>query len=219
MRNKIANYFWGLAFIGAGFLLLGNIMEWWDFNLFFNGWWTLFIIIPCLVSMFQYGINTGSVIGLCVGVVLFLSANDIVSSKIMLPVILIGVGISIVLPSLFGKSIPKDVTFNDNGGRYQAIFTNYEMRWPDEVFNGASANIVFGGMELDLRDAIIDHDVIIKCNCAFGGLDIFVPDNVKVQVGGSHIFGGVENKSRQPGGDAPIVYVDINCAFGGADIK
>lgn len=219
MRNKIGNYFWGLAFIVAGFLVLGNIMEWWDFNLFFTGWWTLFIIIPCAISLFQYGVNTGSVIGLCVGVVLFLSANNIVSSKIMFPVILIGVGLSILLPSLFGNSVPNDIPFDDKEARYNAAFTSFEMRWPNEKFNGASANVLFGGMDLDLRDAIIEQDVIIKGNCFFGGIDIFVPDNVNVKISGSHAFGGVENKARILGQDVPTVHIDINCFFAGADIK
>ena len=58
MRNKLSNGFLGLAFVAIGCALLGNIFFDWNFTIFFDGWWTLFIIIPCVYSMLRTGINS-----------------------------------------------------------------------------------------------------------------------------------------------------------------
>ena len=37
-------------------------------DIFFDGWWTLFIIIPCFIGLFNDRDRTGNLIGLVVGV-------------------------------------------------------------------------------------------------------------------------------------------------------
>lgn len=66
MRKNVANILWGLFFIGIGVGLIGNVLGFWDFSVFFKGWWTLFIIIPALVSMVQSGIRLGNLIVLAI---------------------------------------------------------------------------------------------------------------------------------------------------------
>ena len=73
-------------------------------------------------------------------------------------------------------------------------------------------------MECDLRKAIIENDCAIQVTAVFGGIDIMVPDNVNVKVNSNSIFGGVSNKtSANP--NAPTLYINATCMFGGADIK
>ena len=76
MKNKLSNAVWGICFIVAGLGLCGDILGLWNFNLFFPGWWTLFIIIPCLVALIQQGPSTGNCIGLAIGVLLLLSRPE-----------------------------------------------------------------------------------------------------------------------------------------------
>ncbi len=68
MRNKISNVLFGLAFVIAGIGFAGNAFDLWDFSLFFDGWWTLFIIVPCLVALFRNGFSPVPIIGVIVGV-------------------------------------------------------------------------------------------------------------------------------------------------------
>lgn len=60
MKKKLTNILWGLFFIIIGVGFAGNALGIWDFNLFFPGWWTLLIIIPCFISMIQSGFGVGS---------------------------------------------------------------------------------------------------------------------------------------------------------------
>ena len=96
MKITPSNFIWGLIFIILGVGFGGDAMGLWDFNLFFSGWWTLFIIIPCAVSIFQNGIGTGNVVGLIIGLLLLLGQQDIldfdVVGKLIVPLVFVLIG-------------------------------------------------------------------------------------------------------------------------------
>ena len=50
---KKSNLFWGVILIVIGILFLGRNMEWWDFSIFFRGWWTLFLIVPSIIALIK----------------------------------------------------------------------------------------------------------------------------------------------------------------------
>lgn len=85
-----------MIIFGAYFLLYKfNLVP---FNLFQqDGWWTLFLIIPAVISMSRQGITTGNVILLVLGVVLFLRERDFDFNGYLLPAALIVLGISLFL--------------------------------------------------------------------------------------------------------------------------
>ena len=60
-----------------------------------------------------------------------------------------------------------------------------------EEFKGKNLDAIFGGIDLDLRGAKITSDVVINASAVFGGIDIIVPENVKVKIKSNAIFGGV----------------------------
>ena len=47
-KKTVSSIFWGVLIIALGVILGGNVMGIWDFDVFFPGWWTMFIILPCL---------------------------------------------------------------------------------------------------------------------------------------------------------------------------
>jgi hypothetical protein len=56
----------------------------------------------------------------------------------------------------------------------------------------------------------------------FGGIDILVPDDWRIGVRSTPIFGGVEDKrdhSRPVAADAPTLHIDAVTLFGGVEIK
>jgi hypothetical protein len=60
----------------------------------------------------------------------------------------------------------------------------------------------------------------VKVFCLFGGIDIFVPENVKVVSKAFCIFGGIDNKAPSTDYiDAPKIYVEGLVLFGALDIK
>ena len=51
--KSFKNIIWGLILITIGVIWGLNALEITKINIFFDGWWTLFIIIPCLANLFK----------------------------------------------------------------------------------------------------------------------------------------------------------------------
>ena len=230
MRNKLGNIIWGLIFIIIGVGYAGAAMKLWDFTIFFPGWWTLFIIIPCLVSIIQSGVNIGSITGLIIGIML-LAAHyirfDINFWKLIIPTILIALGLKIILQGVRRKPIDAgpgvyiegQENYSSAGRKsYTAVFSSNNIKVTDR-FTGADLNAVFGGISLDLRDAVIDGNVEITATAVFGGIDIYIPNGVQVKVNNIPIFGGVGNRHRYESSNGYIIYLNSTTMFGGIDIK
>jgi hypothetical protein len=81
---------------------------------------------------------------------------------------------------------------------------------------------VFGGAELDLRDAVLPgREITMHVTCVFGGAEIIVPPEMRVVDTGSAIFGGREiaGDSEETGPDSPVLRLTGNCVFGGIEVS
>lgn len=224
--KKLSNVLWGILLVAAGVILALNVFDITDINIFFDGWWTLFIIIPCTVGLFTEREKTGNIIGIFIGVFLLLCCQDILSFsifwKLLFPAAVVVIGLKMVFSGLFGNKaneIMKNMRLEGKEPKVGcAVFSGCDMNYDCEAFEGAELTAVFGGVECDLRNAIIDKDCAIRVSAIFGGIDILVPDNVNVKVSSNSIFGGVSNKTavRQ---NAPTIYISGTCMFGGVEIK
>ena len=73
---------------------------------------------------------------------------------------------------------------------------------------------------MDLSNANIEKDIVIQTLSIFGGIDIYVPNNVKVKIKSLPFFGNVEDKTKKNNTEKEItIYVDAICIFGGVEIK
>ncbi|WP_280688043.1 DUF1707 domain-containing protein [Kitasatospora sp. GAS204B] len=92
-------------------------------------------------------------------------------------------------------------------------------RW--RVGSHIRATAVFGGVELDLTDAVFESpEVLIEVSAVFGGVSIRVPENVTLVGSGVGIFGGFEVREQTaPDPYAPVVRVKGAAVFGGCDAK
>ena len=205
---KKDNIIIGIFLVIIGTVIFGNQNNIWDIDLFFKGWWTLFIIVPSIIAIFQKEYITGS-IGLTIGSLMFLSANDIIEFVSIWPIFIILIGLVLIFKS---GNIKETIAKSS----YIAIFSGNDSKVSGE-FNGTSITAIFGGVELNLKNSEIKNDVTINALCLFGGIDLIVPDNVIVKVKGFPIFGAIENKVNQNEGN--IVYINANCIFGGITIK
>lgn len=69
--KKIENTVIGLILIIIGVIIGLNAFHITNIDLFFDGWWTLFIIVPCFFGLFKDQDKTGNIIGLIVGIYFF----------------------------------------------------------------------------------------------------------------------------------------------------
>ena len=227
MKN-FGNVLWGIVLIVIGLILGGNALGITNINIFFEGWWTLFIIIPCFIGLFKDNEKTASLIGLLVGVALLLGCQNIISFdliwKLAFPTILVVLGLSMIFKDALGGKVNdeiKKLNQKRNGeNSYCSTFAGQNINFNEEKFTGADLTAVFGGVKYDLRDAIIESDVVINASSTFGGIEIYVPANVKVKTKSTSIFGGVENKTNtQEGENSHTIYVNGTALFGGIEVK
>lgn len=100
ISRRTKNVIMGFVLIGIGIGYLGTEMELWEFTLFFSGWWTMFLIIPSLLGMLEYGISFPNVCSLLFGGYFLAQANQWIDFTMTFPifmaVICIGIGVRLL---------------------------------------------------------------------------------------------------------------------------
>ena len=227
MKN-LKNIMWGLVLITIGTILGTNTLKITNIDIFFDGWWTLLIIVPTFIGLCTERDKKTNLIFLIIGILLLLAARDILDFKILikmiLPIILIIIGLYMIFRNMFNKKMNQQIKKLNNklssNERYVSTFSEQNISLDDEIFKGTNLNATFGGIKLDLRKAIIKEDVVINVSATFGGIDIYIPDNVKIKIKSNSIFGGVSNRKKDDKNESKYtIYINASCVFGGVEIK
>ncbi|MEE1784081.1 DUF1707 domain-containing protein [Streptomyces sp. SP17BM10] len=102
-----------------------------------------------------------------------------------------------------------------------AIFGGSSRKGRWRVGSHLKAVAVFGGVEIDLSDAVFESpEVVIDVLALFGGVEVRVPENVSLHGGGVGIFGGFDVKEQTAADPyAPVVRIRGTAVFGGCDAK
>ena len=226
--KKISNVVWGVILVAVGALLALKAVNIIDFEILFDGWWTLFIIVPCTVGLFTERDKMGNLIGLCIGLGLLLACRDVLSFgmlwKLIVPAIVVIIGFKMIFGSFRKRESEKikqriSETVGDCAA-YCSTFSGQDINFDGQEFHGVELTAIFGGIECDLTRAIITEDAVIQLTAIFGGVDIALPPNVNVKLTSNSIFGGVSLKGYKDfDPNLPTIYITGNCVFGGADIK
>ncbi len=228
--KKAKPIIWGIAIIALGVIFGSNAIGLFNLNVFFDGWWTLFIIVPSVISLITEKEKIASLGFIAVGVILLLAAQNVfsydVAWKACLAIFLILIGLSLIIKTVFHSKNDKEVAKkvedlkNDKTMDSQtAIFSGSDRIYNDEVFSGSNLVAVFGGVDLDLRKAKFEKDTVIKAFCLFGGIDIKVPEDVQIKIKSGFIFGGIsDDRKGDESKGKHIIYLDAAGGFGGISI-
>lgn len=141
------------------------------------------------------------------------------------PMILVGAGIFVIVKSLNKhRGIRPNQKVSDDMVSGSAIFSSFKRRMVSQAFQGGDLTSIFGGFEVDLRQAAIQGeparlDVFIM----FGGGELKVPDDWRVDVQASAIFGGIEDKTYSQGQalreGQPRLVITGMALFGGLEVR
>ena len=89
-----------------------------------------------------------------------------------------------------------------------------------ETFHGARLDAFCGGIRMDLREAVITEDEEIDVHTFCGGIELFVPTTVNVEVKSQSFIGGVGNyATHATDPNAPTIHIIASNFLGGMDIK
>jgi hypothetical protein len=116
-----------------------------------------------------------------------------------------------------------EVATADSARPIIAIFGGASRKGAWRVPPASTVVTVFGGADIDLRDATLPaREITIKAFSVFGGMSITVPPEMHVIDSGIAIFGGRDvsgesAESVRP--DAPVLHLTGFCLFGGIGVQ
>ena len=225
MKN-LSRVLWGIVLIFIGVIWGLNRTGVADINIFFDGWWTLFIIVPSAISFFEKGNNkVSSLIFLIIGVLLLLAAQGLFEFEILWEILLPAIVVLIGLSLIFGNKVDFNVKEktkcldSEDTENIFAAFGEQNVTKSGEKFEKANLNAIFGSVKLDLREAKLEKETVIGAWAIFGGIEILVPKDCIVKVKGTPIFGGISNERKNNEDAKKIIYIEGYAVFGGIEIK
>lgn len=229
-----------LIAVGLGFLL--EQFEIITFSEAFRTYWPSILILIGLSGLFnRKSSKFGNLLLIVFGALMQIDRMNLVNInvyRLFLPIILIFGGLQIIFSRKnivvdtnnsfnanvksdyknkeFSKNATMDKTINEF-----VLLSGIDINNYSQEFRGGSATAIMGGIVIDLRNAkLYNNQAIIDANSIMGGIEIFVPDNWRVEVSGTPILGGWSNKTK-PNTDpnAPVLKVKCFVMFGGVDVK
>ena len=211
--KKANGVFIGLLFIIVGLLYACSALDFFDFTIFFPGWWTLFIIVPCVYALTRKNEEkTGPAIGLVIGLCFLINAQDfdfhIDFFPAALAVLCIVIGWKLIVPQKKKEHKQKGVEFTystENGPKVNVTTGSDGMEDTSFGNTSANSNTYTGGNGYINVTAILGGKDIRVDNECFTGADICV------------VMGAVD-LNLQNAIISEDVYVNVSAVMGGVDI-
>jgi predicted membrane protein len=216
----------GVAIIVAGLVLtldnLGLIEAHTIFKL-----WPLVLVVMGIAKLRQEGGGGGMggwflVLGGCF-LLLFTFARGHVAEALA-PMLVVAVGILIVTKALKQhRGIPPELARSEDFLQGTAIFGGFKRRVLTQVFKGGELTAIFGGYEVDLRQAALDSgQARIDVFVMFGGGEIRVPDGWEISNRATAMFGALNDSTHHgpsPTEGRPRLVITGLILFGGTEVK
>jgi len=214
--------------IGAIFLLnnLGivNAGQFWQF-------WPLLLIFAGLVKLKDPSARFWGGMLLLFGALLQLNQLGLVhfSWGALWPLVLIAAGAMAMWSALQARKLTDGLNIENADPRTtlseNAVFGGVQKRLNGKEFRGGQLQALFGGIEIDLRDAeIAENEAVLYVNAIFGGIELRVPETWFVAARGQGVFGGFTDSTRYTGPGDPdkpkkTLIVQGMAVFGGVEIR
>ena len=225
-KNFLVRAFFGITIAAlGGVLLLRNleIIKFDSWNVFWGTVWAVGLILAGLttiISSRKMLTRAWGLLLMAAGVSIGLNAYGIIDVsiwKIFWPVMLIAIGLTVSVGSGCCKRSKKSAA-DGSGSEKIAIFYGEESRVKGD-YTGGSVTAIFGGVDLDLRQAEIKDGAVIDIFTFCGGVNINMPDDVIVKNEIHGILGGSEDKTVSKSSAKKTIYLRGECVLGGLEVK
>lgn len=225
-KNFLVRAFFGVTIAAlGGVLLLRNleIIKFDSWHLFWGTVWAVGLVLAGLTTI----ISSRKVLTRAWGLLLMATSVsiglntygiiDVSIWKLFWPVTLIAIGLMVSVGS-GGRKRSKKSAAADSGSEKIAIFYGEESRVKGD-YTGGSVTAIFGGVELDLRQAKVKDGAVIDVFTFCGGVNINMPDDVIVKNEVHGILGGSEDKTVSKSSAKKTIYLRGECVLGGLEVK
>jgi predicted membrane protein len=242
-RNTATQMFIGAAVILAGFLFLIDNLGWIDLEMHLHFW--PFVLMVVGASVLAQSPRRGSgaafagIFMILFGAVSLLKGLGLVyiSWKVLFPIGIIGVGLMMVIRARRrGTSVADDAANIDNPDRtamfnvsegetgerileLTAVLGGFQRKVTSQDFRGGDLTSIMGGVDLDMRTASLKGTAVLNVFALMGGISIKVPTDWTVELEGTPILGGFDEKTMQPRDGSKRLVVRGTAIMGGVEIR
>jgi predicted membrane protein len=229
-RNWFPALIPGLVLVGLGMLFLLDNLH----ILYLREWvrfWPVILIAIGLAKVVDSAFAGGRTVGIifmCVGAILLAKNFGLILVRVrdLWPIFLIGIGLFMLWHRLTPHPTWHDRQRSSSASVVSdhAVFGGGKRNVNTDDFQGGEVSAIFGGVELNLRRAVMKGEsATLEVNTVFGGVEVTIPENWSAVVQGSGVFGGFSDSTVQPDPartpDFRRIIVRGAAVFGGVNIK
>jgi len=212
--------FVGILIVIFGIGLLLQQFDLFDFTTILANWWPIFFILVGIIQIWTNGMQAiiPALIFLIVGIMLFIHIwIEFNLWQILWPFLLIMFGLSII----FSRREWKQALDEADEIHLTTFLSGIESINGSKNLSGGSVLSVLGGIQLDLRHAqLTENGAVLNVTTILGGVELIVPEDVHVEIKGTPILGGWENKTNTYGMEKnKTLYINGVALLGGIEIK
>ena len=204
----------GLGVVAAlGSLGLINVSSLWD------AWWPVLLVaiggLMLLANPRNWGWPAVFIVFGASALIRTLGFNaDFNPFSLFWPVVLIVLGISLLRP----KDTSIKNTANDED--IFAMLGGTSSRNTSKDYHGGKITAIMGGVELDLREAVIKKQAVLNVTAFWGGVEVKVPNTWVVKNKMNAVLGGAEIKANNISkAGAPTLVITGDAIMGGVEVK
>ncbi len=232
MKNTQAQKKLGFILIIIGILLTVQIF-FKPFDLVYNTWGTILMVVGIISLVVSKKVFPGLFM-FYLGIIVMLSENNNLSVIDYLidtwPILLVLFGFSIILNGFFKKEKKHECEFEEvkiNGDTQNfidesAILNAKKIEISGNNFKGGKLTALLGGMDVFLDNISSNQQIKLECSIIMGGIKLHVPNDVKVNLLITPIFGGVDDKRKKfvnIDSVNKVLTIQGTIIFGGIEIK
>jgi predicted membrane protein len=229
-RRRASRVLVGLTVIGIGTLALLDNLHLFDLALLMTFWPLAFVIWGVFNFAWaqQPGARPFGLLLMLMGALM--TAHNLghegMGLKQWWPVFIILAGLSIALRAWFpGTGVERarfesSVIEHTDEVNVNAQLSGVVLRNDSRSFKGGRIAVTFGGLQLDLREAVMEvPEVTIFVDAKFSGIELRVPRDWQVMVQMRAAWGAVEDKTETPTVAHHRLVLRGETVFGGFEIK
>ena len=229
-QSRYAGLIPGAIILAIGTIFLLNNLGIVDAHRFWE-FWPLLLIFAGLAKLGDPNRRVWGGIFVLFGVLLLLNQLGIshFSWGELWPLLLIAVGGVAMWSAIQARKLTEGMQTDDSDPRTtlneNAVFGGIQKRLNGKEFRGGQLYAMFGGIEIDMRDAdIAENEAVLYANSVFGGIELRVPETWYVAARGQGVFGGFTDSTKYSGPGDPdkpkkTLIVMGMAVFGGVEIR
>lgn len=232
--DERANPLSGRLIVGVALMVLGALWTLDNLGIIADAdriirWWPVLPLAFGIMKLTGFGTDKQAPFGvflIVAGGLFLLGELDVadVNFSIIWPLFFIFLGVHLTMRALRGAPPPGPAGEVDSGEyvRSFAVMGAITRRNDSPSFRGGELSAVMGGVDLDLdRARPADGRAVIDVFAVWGGIEIRVPDDWRVEIEATPVMAGIESNARLAPGVEPVGTLVIRgfVMMGGVEIK